>query len=227
MTSPPTLTLRVEVRPAPETNDHQVCLYGDGDDLLAGLDSSMIGMDPDDLLRPTCALEVGDQPREVTIGRCSCGVLECGSLVVAVERVDDRVTWSIAGRARAVFDADQYAAELARARADFSWETPDRTAGRLIADAVDRAHLREHGLGFDWASGRVTPGTMTISLSLEPGYQVLVQVPWVDTPEPTAQRCLAELARPPSSWTAVRWIPKAPGLAAPALAGPGWTGPAS
>ena len=41
---------RIEVRPSPETNDHEVQLLADGKSLIDRFSSGLIGLDPDDLL---------------------------------------------------------------------------------------------------------------------------------------------------------------------------------
>ncbi len=50
------MELRIEVLPSPETNDHEVRLLGDGDNLTHLFDHSLMGLDPDDLLREPCPL---------------------------------------------------------------------------------------------------------------------------------------------------------------------------
>ena len=135
------------------------------------------------------------------------------------------VTWTTQARPVGVrFDADQYDAEVERAMSDFSWETPDRTAARLIRLGVDREALRRHGLRLCWASGRLAEHTMTIALEHTPGpYQLLLAVPWLgDDTTSIARQCIDVLASSPSRWARVRWIPQATGLGTPAIAGPGW-----
>jgi hypothetical protein len=217
--------LRIEVRPSAETNDHEVrLLASDDEDLIHRFDDSMMGMDPDQILVEPSPLGATDAPREVTIGRCGCGVVGCGSIEVRIEREGDRVTWrALASGVSLAFDADAYDAEIQRALADRSWETPDRTAARLIREGVDRAQLARHGFAFTWASGRIGEAEMTIALTLEPGpYQVLVHVPWdEESPEAIAAACVRVLSENPASWRA-SWYPQATGLSAPPIAGPRW-----
>ena len=47
---------RIEVRPSPETNDHEVQLLADGKSLIDRFSSGLIGLDPDDLLTDPCPL---------------------------------------------------------------------------------------------------------------------------------------------------------------------------
>jgi hypothetical protein len=41
---------RIDIRPSPETNDHEVRLFGDGDDIIARFWNDMMGLDPDNIL---------------------------------------------------------------------------------------------------------------------------------------------------------------------------------
>ncbi len=162
--------LSISVRPSPETNDHQVVLRSEEGDLIERFGDRMIGLDPDDIMVEPCPLLPGDAPRSVLIGRCDCGVIGCGSVEVTIAVEEGVVSWATAVRTVGVrFDVTQYTAEVQRALADFSWETPDRTAARLIAKSVDRDRLAGAGLEFTWASGRIAQNTMTIALAYTEG----------------------------------------------------------
>ena len=218
--------LRVSVRASPETNDHEVCLFGDGQDLVDRFGDKSIGLDPDDILNTPCPLDASELERECVIGRCDCGVLGCGDVRVRIRIQGELVVWSPSWGPRdpVCFAANQYRAEIERALADHTWETPERTASRLIACRIDREKLAAHGFKFCNASGRSQPGSMTVALWLEPGpYQVLVRS-WsgpVDL-HLLADSVVALLARPPALWPDVQWLPQAKGLGAPTVAGPGW-----
>jgi hypothetical protein len=218
--------LRILVRSSPETNDHEVVLLGNDDVLLARFGHGAIGLDPDDILVEPCPL-ITNGSRECLIGRCDCGVIGCGDVRVQIAIDAECVSWSsLNGRGpRVTFDLKAYSNEVARALGDHSWETPDRTAARLIAQGIDRATLARSGLKFAWASDRSSVGLMTIALWLEPGpYQLLVRIPWNETapPSATADSVLKVLAQVPSSWPAVEWLPQAKGLGSPPIAGSGW-----
>jgi hypothetical protein len=122
------------------------------------------------------------------------------------------------------FPAAAYDAEVNRALTDTAWETPDRTAARLLAGRVDRRSLSREGLSYSWASGRVRRGAFSICLMLEPGpYQVLVHLPWrAESAEEIARRGAKLLADRPVNWADVEWFGQQPGLGPPALAGPCW-----
>jgi hypothetical protein len=142
--------------------------------------SGLIGLDPDDLLTDPCPPRAENSSRPVIIGRCSCGIVGCGSVEVEIRRDQDHVMWvSMDSSQQVCFLAAQYDAEVDRALQDHSWETPERKAARLISQAVDRGALALRDLVFSWASGRCRDGMMTAALVLAPGpYQVLINVPW-------------------------------------------------
>jgi len=215
---------RIEVRPSPETNDHEVCLLADGENLIERFSSGKMGMDPNDLLTEPCPLRADVCGHGVCIGRCSCGDVGCGSLGIQIRRDRDQVLWTASGSPPVRFLATQYNAEVERALRDYTWETPERTAARLISRAVDRSALARRGFEFSWASGRCMDGVMTASLVLTPGpYQVLVNVPWNGQDiESVVSQFKLILGQSPEVWPNVSWSPQAKGLGPPPITGPGW-----
>jgi hypothetical protein len=217
--------LRIEVRPSPETNDHEVQLLADGKSLVDRFSSGLIGLDPDDLLTDPCPLRAENSPRPVIIGRCSCGIVGCGSVEVEIRRDHDHVMWmSMDSSQQVCFLAAQYDAEVNRALQDHSWETPERKAARLIFQAVDRGALALRGFVFSWASGRCREGMMTAALVLAPGpYQVLINVPWKgENIESIVCQLRIILGQPPEMWPNVECNPQVRGLGLPPITGPGW-----
>ena len=220
------MTLRIQVRPSPETNDHEVLLFGDDQNLVERFGDKSIGLDPDEILVQPCPLLLAGA-HDCLIGRCDCGVIGCGDVRVEVSVGEELVRWAAADGPRepVLFDLQTYTSEVLRALNDQSWETPERTASRLIREAVDRELLRRLGFKFSWASGRADPHMMTVALWLEPGpYQVLVRVPWCETDSAgvTAAAVVGLLMQPPSCWSDVVWFPQRADLGPPALAGVGW-----
>jgi hypothetical protein len=220
-------TFRIEVRPSPETNDHEVRFFGDDEDIISHFWNDMMGLDPDDILLTPCPLHATAEPHKATVARCSCGVIGCGSIDVEVTRSSESVdwTWGNANSHEVLrFVSTNYDAELKRALTDMSWETPDRTAARLLAARVDRHTLSRHGLSFTWASGRVRKGAFSVSLSLEPGpYQILVHLAWnAESPETISRKFPVLLGERPSSWIGAEWYPQQANLGPPPLAGPSW-----
>lgn len=217
--------LRIEVRASPETNDHEVRLLADGKSLVDSFSSGLIGLDPDDLLTDPSPLRAESSSRAVIIGRCSCGIVGCGSVEVEIRRDHDRVIWMAMDSSQQVcFLADQYDAEVERALRDHSWETPERTAARLISIVVDRDLLARRGFVFSWASGRCRHGMMTAALVLTPGpFQVLINVPWNgDNIESIVRQLSLILGQPPEKWPNVECNPQVEGLGPPPITGPGW-----
>lgn len=217
------MSLEIVVAPAPHTNDHEVLLLGNGRDLVRMIDEEMIGLDPDDILiEPSPLLVAGAQP--IAIGRCSCGLTGCASIEAKLFREGGAVVWDVQDYDGVLrFDASQYESEVKRALADTSWETPARTAARLIRSTVDHDALRRHGFQFSSSSGRLRIGKISVSLLWEPGpYQVLVHSPWIHQPQIAAATMCKILSEPPGAWRDVEYYPQASGLGAPSIGGKCW-----
>jgi hypothetical protein len=91
---------RIEVRPSPETNDHEVRFVADGEDLICRFWDGMMGLDPDDILFEPCPLRAGAESHQATVARCSCGVVGCGSIEVEINRSPEHVEWRWGARRR-------------------------------------------------------------------------------------------------------------------------------
>jgi hypothetical protein len=215
----------IKVRPSPETGDHEVCLLAGGLDLVELFAPGLMGLDPGDLLVEPCSLFAEGEAHRAVIGRCSCGVIGCGSVEVNIQRADRLVSWTETYSARSVqFDAAQYCKEVERALCDYSWESPERTAGRFIAREVDRLSLAKNGFEFRWASGGTKEGMMTVSLELNPGpYQVLISLPWDGKDIDGIVRQFTMILRQgPESWPEVDCHAQVGVLGLPPFSGPGW-----
>jgi hypothetical protein len=119
-----------------------------------------------------------------------------------------------------------YDREIARVASDHSWETPARTAGRLILTEIDRKHLLNYGLAPYWVShdGYRNPELFRVALQIDNDYQVFVDTPWLGrSPEQLAAAVCATLAQPPERWTAT-WHAIEPSrrTTPPAIAGSRW-----
>jgi hypothetical protein len=171
-----TLTLRIDHGTSPEWRS--VTVLADGVDFVSGTRyDAFQGFDPGDLLGEDAPLLPGQSPRRVAVYRCSCGDSGCGVVAPLISREGDRVVWrdardytgvfgrptvtdvpadsgSLAGVPDREFDAEQYEAEVRRASADRSWETPRRTASRLLRERLTRHADRLGHLGFrvDWVN---------------------------------------------------------------------------
>jgi hypothetical protein len=184
-------------------------------------------MDPQFVLIPTNCLVATDQKHTVQIARCgACGIHGCVDTDVTISRDGDVVHWEwskdIPMDRNVSFDAAPYDLELARMSADLSWETPVRTAGRLVLTNVDRDHLLHYGL----RPARVYyhQGEMfTVGLEIEGEYQIWVDIPWLDRgPAELAAAACATLARPPSEWQATWFSNRGEVDEPPGIAGPSW-----
>jgi hypothetical protein len=187
-----------------------------------------LGMDPYDLLVPTNRLAATAQPCTVPIARCACGVYGCGSTDITIVRDDDRVHWDWSSEVpmhRGVtFAADAYDTEVARMAADHSWETPVRTAGRLILTGVDRALLLSYGVRPSWVTNyHRDPELFRVALQVGHDYQVFVDTPWRGRgPDELAGEVCDTLAGPPREWRA-SWHAIKPTLTGPPkIAGRSW-----
>lgn len=179
-----------------------------------------LGMDPYDLLVPTNRLLATPTRRTVPIARCGCGVYGCGSTDVSILGDGDLVRWEWLIEVpvtRAVsFAAGQYDAEVRRVAADHSWETAERTAGRLVLTRVDRDALRSHGLAVSWvANDYRDPELFRVALQLGNDYQIFVGARWGDrSPEELADEVCEILGQGPEEWRA-SWHAIKPALSGP------------
>ncbi|NMO56869.1 hypothetical protein HH310_37565 [Actinoplanes sp. TBRC 11911] len=167
-----------------------------------------LGMDPYDLLIPANMLLATPVPRSVQIARCKCGDNGCAWINVTITRDGGVVRWEWASGTPKTFSfaAERYDAEVDRAADDHSWETAERTVGRLVLSHVDRDALGSHGLAVDWAGNNLYhPDQFCVALRLGNDYQIFVDVPWRDRgSEELATDVCETLARGPEEWRA-RW----------------------
>jgi hypothetical protein len=167
-----------------------------------------LGMDPYDVLIPTNRLLATSQPHTVPIARCECGTYGCGSTDVTITRDDDLVHWDwlieVPMPRGVSFAGAQYDAEVQRVAADHSWETPARTAGRLVLTDLDRDALQQHGLAVSWvANYHRDPKLFRVALQLGDEYQIFLDTPWRGRdPRELADEVCRTLARGPGKWRA-------------------------
>lgn len=221
-------SLRLSVAPesAPAGSGFQVQVFVNEVEMTGA--GAGLGMDPYDLLVPTNRLVAGPTPRTIPVARCTCGVYGCGSTDVTIVRDGDLVHWEWSREAPmphgASFTTVAYDAEMARIAADHSWETPDRTAGRLVLARVDPEDLARHGLQPEWVGpDHRDPDLFQIAFRLHEDYQVFVAVAWHGrSPEELARDLCTRLASPPRQWQATWHALRPDRNRAPAIAGPRW-----
>ena len=206
----------------------------DGEDPFAKVAPGWGGFDPDDILgSDSPLLPVGGGGRRVAVYRCSCGEAGCGSIApLVVTSADGRyVHWidfrdfvgRFAGPLAAYPDTDDdegkswnlpdlrfaldpYQAEIRRSTADLSWETPRRTAARLLHERLRPLDLvLPPNLGL----ARVMPAWEGEGLIMsfetrggEPFRQVVLRLTSRhEDPERAAADMAAQLrSTPPSGW---------------------------
>ncbi|MFY1635764.1 hypothetical protein ACN27F_21230 [Solwaraspora sp. WMMB335] len=221
-------SLRLSVAPdsAPVSGGFQVQVHVNGVEVTAA--GAGLGMDPYDLFVPVNRLVAGPGPQTVPIARCTCGVYGCASTDITIIPDGDLVHWewsqNVPMPRGATFNAADYDVEVTRAAADHSWETPQRTAERLVLTQVDRDHLARYRLRPDWVGAdRRDADRFRIALRFGDDYQVFVNVAWRGrSPEALARDLCTTLTRPPQHWDAT-WHAISPRHdAPPPIVGPRW-----
>ncbi|WP_143448411.1 hypothetical protein [Kineosporia sp. A_224] len=152
------LTLAFEV-PRGNPDWPTVSVLFDGKPAFERVAPEWAGFDPDEILGRASPLLPVHPWRRVAVYRCSCGIEGCGVIAPLIAAPYEMVTWSDfrdytgvfvgpthdpdpdGGREWNVHDARfsgiQYRAEVARASADRSWETPRRATARLVKPLVE------------------------------------------------------------------------------------------
>lgn len=165
-------SLEIQVVPGESVPSPRVVLLVDGRDVLAGTGER--GFDPEKLLHTGDPLMPTDPPRRVALYHCACGIAGCGTTACVISESDGVVRWSgfrtfvgldypldqslsdqhgrLANLPDFAFDATQYRAEVERAKADRSWETPSRRVGRLLKDRLAQRPERWKQLGVEFRS---------------------------------------------------------------------------
>jgi len=199
----PTQVLTLRVDPGESEHGPVLTILVAGRDLVAGSQRDRFqGFDPGDMLGPGSPLLPLDPPRRVAVYRCNCGEPGCGCVAPVIAREDTAVVWREArdytgvyagpttdedpaagGRSVGLpdlrFDAEQYEAEVRRARADRTWETDPRATARLLRRRLLGRSEQLGALGYtlDWVvpSGDAAD-TFEVSLRDRSGDQRLVEV---------------------------------------------------
>jgi hypothetical protein len=179
---------------SPFSNDHQVRPVIDDIDLLRAFADDSLGIDPPQFFRQPALGRGG----KLLIGRCSCGDVGCGPVLVDVAVADQRVSWQFGTERAYHFEMQQYLQCFERASLNTTWESVGRTAERLVS-SIDFARLSDQGYRFEWASTRITRACVTLCF-LKGGMQRLFGVEWDDRraedAEQQVRRWVAHYAEP-------------------------------
>jgi hypothetical protein len=212
------MPIKFQMQPSETSNDHQTRIIIGDDDYLDLCDPSLLGIDPIEFFAQRELRESGS----LLVGRCGCGCVGCGDEILQTTVTETEVTW--VGRRQApagmTFSRSEYFAELDRAIVDTSWESVERTAERLVS-ALDFSRLRASGVRFHWASARVHPENMSLSLHLDEGHgcQLVCSVPWDHHDVHSAVSAISQLIDTPiATWQDVVYH----GTLRPTSAGPAW-----
>ena len=158
-----TFEVRVLGRATEDSFRDEALAIIDGQDQLAFLSHSThghwIGRKPGEVMGPESPYLVTDEPRDVAVACCNCGILGCGSLLARISQVGGHVVWdqfrhwSAGWREVPVdaapfrFDCAQYeAAILGSGAAQSGWEPTTRRAAFLIFERMGRGTDPDQGI---------------------------------------------------------------------------------
>lgn len=158
--------LQLKSGPCVESNDHQVRILIDRMDVLG---EKHFGIDPPLFFEQPSLTKGGS----ALIGRCNCGCIGCDDIEVMIEIDNSRVTWNSSNAEKWIFEKDHYLKEIFERMNDFSWETPGRTAERLLTPIFEKLYFIEEGFKLNWVSSRFDPKRITISYSKDNQQQLL------------------------------------------------------
>jgi hypothetical protein len=216
------------IQPSPIVDDYEVRILVSGKDIIprgmTGLDPVQ-GLEVEGLLSQTALTEGG----RLWFARGDYETDEGAYLQVS--RAESAVIWNLedAGNPTFAFNAREYDEAISRLREDFSWETPKRTAERLIKN-LDYSALNKYGIKFLNASARwwnsekiAVSFWLTDESAIE--YQLVCHVAWDQSNAQGAADNVENLLRQaPEQWSDVVCYPQVPYKLhlIPSIAGPGW-----
>lgn len=229
--------IRFVVEPSEDTyNDFALRIFINSIDVTRGLGA---GLAPLAAFWPSNQFEASDLSHRAPISMCpGCGEIGCDSTWVDIRRDGEAVHWDwvdfipYGTDAGVSFSAADYDAEVARIRADPSWQQPRDSVARLVYESFDNDGLRQNGLRLSWvAPNYEDPMNICVSLlspasmgEAEHPFQVFLLFPWnqIDA-EPVARAILRTLKQPPRLWRATYSMNRPDDAAyVPPIAGAGW-----
>jgi hypothetical protein len=162
-------TLSFNILPSPESNDHEVRILIDNNDLLG---SDYLGLDPPAFFsQPNF-----DQNGELMIGRCSCGVEGCCDFPVTVAVDGNIVSWTDQNGLNLQFERKAYRNTIIAAQTDLSWEDAKRKVERLCTEILKESRTKDDFI-FTWASARINDNQISLSYNRN-GEQKLFLFDW-------------------------------------------------
>lgn len=161
--------LSFNILPSPETNDHEVRILIDNDDLLG---RDYLGLDPPFFFDQDNFGKNG----ELMIGRCTCGVEGCSDYPVIVRVAENNVSWTDNNGLNLLFDKEDYSDSIKKAQNDHSWEDIKRRVERLTIDVLKHSKTKDNYY-FNWASARINDKKITLSYNKN-GDQKLFNIVW-------------------------------------------------
>jgi len=175
----------------------------DGHDPFREVADGWLGFDPAEMLGDASPLLPTSFGQRVAVKRCSCGEAGCGVIAPVIVASPDgrRISWidfrdytgvfigPLCDEAKDYegtpwslpdmhFDRAQYAAEVARARADRSWESPRRRVARLVHEQLSAVgatvppNLELRRVGPTWGTDGFSVCLAFAHIVREPEYSV-------------------------------------------------------
>jgi len=167
-----------QILPSPETNDHEIRILIDNEDLLG---SDYLGIDPAVFF----AVEEPDTAGELIIGRCTCGCEGCCDFPIIVTINESTIGWTNSNGLNLLFDKIDYVREFHVAKKDHSWEDIKRRVERLVTNILKNSLVNDN-YSFTWASARIKDKNITLSYSKN-GTQKLFELDWDGRTEADAE----------------------------------------
>ena len=154
-------TIRFEIYPSEESNDHQVRIIIDDFDFLG---NDYLGIDPPSFFKQKNLFEAG----ELLIGRCTCGCEGCDDYPIQVSLGENTIIWSDSNGLRLEFDKSEYENAVSVTKNDYSWEDKNRRVERYVSDLLRQTETKDKYI-FNWASARIRENVITLSYSKQTG----------------------------------------------------------
>lgn len=155
----PMNSLSFRILASPDTNDHELRILIDGEDILG---KDFLGLDPPSFF----SQENIEKNGQLFIGRCSCGVEGCCDYPVNVVVNSDSVLWKVDNGLNLKFDKAEYLSVVSNVKVDYSWEDIKRRVERLTTDILRNTKTKDNYY-FEWTSARIEDNKIVLSYRSE------------------------------------------------------------